>query len=105
MSNKQIRFDQVPPEDRLKREWKEGMQKIRPVLNAWDPLNVVGLFEGSEEKYDDLGFQLYRILKENGDKEILSNTIMDYTINVLGLEQISDIEFHELADKISELEN
>jgi len=75
-------------------DWKEEFNRIRKIINDWDPIG-----DTPSDEYDDLVFGIQsRLQKHKTDKEII-NFMQDYLHNHIGLE-ISNSEIVSIFNSL-----
>lgn len=83
----------------FKPEWEKNFQKIREVLNDWDP---IGVADSVDDEYDAMNFRTLSVLMNKRDKKEIREILADYTENSMGI-TIDNETLDRVADRISKI--
>ncbi|MFZ6664707.1 hypothetical protein [Peijinzhouia sedimentorum] len=82
--------------ENLHKQWKQHFDRIKEILNEWDPLGVA---DSVDDEYDSINFAAYSALLQNGDSESVKVAIRKYLNEAMEIEE-TDEKLKELSEKI-----
>jgi hypothetical protein len=82
--------------ENLHKQWKHHFDRIREILNEWDPLGVA---DSVDDEYDSINFAAYSAFLQNGDTESVKNAIKKYLKEAMEIDE-TDEKLNELSEKI-----
>jgi len=82
--------------EHLIKEWQTDFDKIRKILNEWDPIGVADVVD---DEYDSINFLAYSALRKKGTVEEVKKAIKKYVNDSMELD-IPDSDLMEIAQKI-----
>lgn len=82
--------------ENLHKQWKQNFDKIRQILNEWDPLGVA---DSVDDEYDSINFAAYSALIQNGDSDSVKVAIRKYLNEMMEIDE-TDEKLNELSEKI-----
>jgi hypothetical protein len=82
--------------ENLHKQWKQHFDRIRQILNEWDPLGVA---DSVDDEYDSINFAVYSAFLENGDSESVKIAIRKYLNEAMEIDE-TDEKLNELSKKI-----
>jgi hypothetical protein len=82
--------------ENLHKKWKQHFDRIREILNEWDPLGVA---DSVEDEYDSINFAAYSAFLQNGDTESVKIAIRKYIKEAMEIDE-TDEKLNELSEKI-----
>lgn len=82
--------------ENLHKQWKQHFDRIRQILNEWDPLGVADIVD---DEYDSINFAAYSALLQNGDTESVKIAIRKYLNEAMEIDE-TDEKLNELSEKI-----
>lgn len=85
--------------EQLINEWKKDFERIRKILNDWDPNGVADIVD---DEYDSINFLAYSALKNQGEIEDIKNAIKGYMSDSMEMD-IPDSELVLIAKKIKNI--
>ena len=80
----------------LHKQWKQHFDRIRQILNEWDPLGVA---DSVDDEYDAINFAAYSALLQNGDTDSIKLAIRKYLNEAMEINE-TDEKLNELSEKI-----
>jgi hypothetical protein len=72
----------------LHRTWKPGFDKIRKILNDWDPLRVTDVVD---DEYDTMNFRALSVLINGGQKGDIKRVLKEYLNNDMEIDESDDV--------------
>jgi hypothetical protein len=82
--------------ENLHKKWKQHFDRIREILNKWDPLGVA---DSVDDEYDSINLAAYSAFLQNGDTESVKNAIRKYLKEAMEIDE-TDEKLNELSEKI-----
>ena len=82
--------------ENLHKQWKQHFDRIREILNEWDPLGVA---DSVDDEYDSINFAAYSALLQNGDSVSVKVAIRKYLNEAMEIDE-TDEKLNELSEKI-----
>jgi hypothetical protein len=82
--------------ENLHKKWKQHFDRIREILNEWDPL---GVSDSVDDEYDSINFAAYSAFFQNGDTESVKIAIRKYLKEAMEIDE-TDEKLNELSEKI-----
>jgi len=82
--------------ENIHKQWKQHFDRIREILNEWDPLGVA---DSVDDEYDSINFAAYSAFLQNGDTESVKNAIRKYLKEAMEIDE-TDEKLNELSEKI-----
>lgn len=82
--------------ENLHKKWKQHFDRIREILNEWDPLGVA---DSVDDEYDSINFAAYSAFHQNGDTESVKIAIRKYLKEAMEIDE-TDKKLNELSEKI-----
>jgi hypothetical protein len=82
--------------EQLIKEWQTDFDKIRKILNDWDPIGVADVVD---DEYDSINFLAYSALRNKGTLEGIKKAIKEYMNDSMELD-VPDSDLTEIAQKI-----
>lgn len=82
--------------ENLHKKWKQHFDRIREILNKWDPLGVA---DSVDDEYDSINFAAYSAFLQNGDTESVKDAIRKYLKEAMEIDE-TDEKLNELSEKI-----
>lgn len=83
----------------LHKQWKHHFDRIRKVLNEWDPLGVA---DSVDDEYDSINFAAYSAFLKNGDMKSIKIAIQKYLNEAMGIDE-TDEKLDELSIEIKKI--
>ncbi|BDD01474.1 hypothetical protein [Persicobacter psychrovividus] len=82
--------------ENLHKKWRQHFDRIREILNEWDPLGVA---DSIEDEYDSINFAAYSALLQNGNTESVKIAIRKYLKEAMEIDE-TDEKLNEISEKI-----
>ncbi len=80
----------------LIQEWKTNFDRIRKILNDWDPIGVADVVD---DEYDSINYLVYSALRSKGTIEDIKKAIKEYMNDSMEID-VPDSDLTEIAQKI-----
>ena len=84
--------------EQIHKRWKKDFFKIRKILNEWDPIGVADVVD---DEYDDINFNAYSALINDGTVDDVKMAIGKYMNESLQMD-VPDEELETIAAKITD---
>ncbi|HYG37368.1 MAG TPA: hypothetical protein VD908_02060 [Cytophagales bacterium] len=82
--------------ENLHKKWKQHFDRIRKILNEWDPLGVA---DSVDDEYDSINFAAYSALLQNGDTDSIKIAIRKYLNESMEIDE-TDEKLNEISEEI-----
>ncbi|MEQ8241150.1 MAG: hypothetical protein RIA69_18190 [Cyclobacteriaceae bacterium] len=82
--------------ENVHKKWKQHFDRIREILNEWDPLGVA---DSVDDEYDSINFAAYSAFLQNGNTESVKIAIRKYLKKAMEIDE-TDEKLNELSEKI-----
>ncbi len=82
--------------ENLRKKWRQHFDRIREILNEWDPLGVA---DSVDDEYDSINFAAYSALLQNGNTESVKIAIRKYLKEAMEIDE-TDEKLNEISEKI-----
>ncbi|BDD01379.1 hypothetical protein [Persicobacter psychrovividus] len=90
------RFIENSDSENLHKKWRQHFDRIREILNEWDPLGVA---DSIDDEYDSINFAAYSALLQNGNTESVKIAIRKYLKEAMEIDE-TDEKLNEISKKI-----